>query len=126
VPQAALQSFDIVDAGDGSRTVNWTRSGAGAELALPPQLLFSLNGSTYTSAGAMTRVATGWRMTGFVPPLDQTFSLRVRGQPACGAFDGSAGLIESTRQFHFRNDTIFVDGFEQAVLFENVTSTVVE
>jgi len=111
-PQPALQLLDIADAGSDGSTVTWARSGAGPELALPPQLLFSLDGSNYTSAGTMDRVASGWRKSGFVPPLDQTFYLRVRGHTGSGAFTGSAGLIESTRQFHLRSDAIFADGFE--------------
>lgn len=112
-PQAALQSLGIAEDGSGGRVVTWARSQAGPELALPPQLLFSLGGGSYTSAGTMERIGGGWRMTGFVPPLDQSFSLRARGSMSSGMANGSGGLVESARQFYIPDsDRIFDDGFE--------------
>jgi uncharacterized delta-60 repeat protein len=112
-PQAALQSLTIVSYTTGGSAITWTRAGAGPELALPPQLLFSLAGSTYSAAGTMQRISNGWRYSGFVPPLHQNFYLRTRGQVSSGYGNGSGGLIESTRQVYLNgNDGIFANGFQ--------------
>jgi len=106
-PQAALQSLDI-----SASAVTWSRSGAGPELALPPTLLFSVLGDVYAPVGSMQRINGGWRLTGFAPPLNQTFYLRARAQLSSGFGNGSGGLIESTRQFFIASDRIFANGFE--------------
>ncbi len=112
-PQAALQSVSIDTYSAGGSSTTWTRSGAGPELALPPQLLFSLNGSTYAPVGTMQRITSGWNYSGFVPPLNQNFYLRTRGQVSSGGTNGSSGLIESTRLLYLTlPDDIFANGFE--------------
>lgn len=115
-PQAALQSLSLVGYTTGGGVVTWARSGAGPELALPPKLLISLNGISYTLASTMQRVGTGWRSTGFSAPLNTNFYLRTQGQASSGRYNGSSGLIESTRQFYVNSsdaiDGIFFDGFE--------------
>ncbi len=62
----------------------------------------------------MQRISGGWQLTGFTPPLNQTFYLRTCAQVSSGAYNGSGGLIESTRQFYIDTpiDRIFADGFE--------------
>ena len=111
--QAALQSLDIIAYTAGSSVISWARAGAGPELALPPQLLFSVAGTTYAPAGVMRRSSNGWRMTGVLPPLNNAFYLRAQGQISSGFGNESSGLIESTRQFFLRgNDGIFFDRFE--------------
>ncbi len=111
-PQTALQSLSIVSYTGGGSSITWTRAEAGPELALPPQLLFSLTDSTYTPVGTMQRISSGWRYSGFVPPLNQNFYLRTRGQVSSGAYN-AGGLIESTRQVYLSvNDGIFANGFE--------------
>ncbi|QBB69067.1 hypothetical protein ELE36_00985 [Pseudolysobacter antarcticus] len=110
-PQAALQSISIVGYTTGGSTITWSRAGAGAELALPPQLLFSLTGSTYASVGTMQRISNGWRYSGFTPPLNQNFYLRTRGQASSSSNSGD--LIESTLQVYLSgNDGIFANGFD--------------
>ncbi|MEO8010246.1 MAG: delta-60 repeat domain-containing protein, partial [Dokdonella sp.] len=107
--QAALQSLEI-----SGTTVTWTRSGAGPDLALPPTLLFSLSGVLYSPVGSMQRISGGWRLTNFTPPPNQIFYLRTRAQVSSGQYNGSSGLIESTRQFFIGPplDGIFANGFE--------------
>lgn len=64
-------------------------------------------------AGTMQRISSGWRYSGFVPPLNQNFYLRTRGQVSSGNDNGSGGLIESTRQVYLNgNDGIFASGFD--------------
>lgn len=112
-PQAALQSLNIIGYTKGDSLITWARSGAGPELSLPPQFLFSVDGTTYAPAGTMQRTSSGWRSIGFVPPLSDNFYLRAQGQVSSGRNNGSSGLIESTRQFYLNgNDGIFIDGFE--------------
>ncbi|QBB69066.1 hypothetical protein ELE36_00980 [Pseudolysobacter antarcticus] len=113
MPQAALQSIRIVGYTAGGSAIVWTRAGAGPEMSLPPQLLFSLAGSTYGAVGTMQRISNGWRYSGFTPQLNQTFYLRTRGQVSSGQDNGSGGLIESTVQVYLSgNDGIFANGFE--------------
>ncbi|QBB69068.1 hypothetical protein ELE36_00990 [Pseudolysobacter antarcticus] len=112
-PEASLQSVNIVGYSNGASAITWNRAGAGPELALPPQLLFSLAGSTYGAVGTMQRINNGWRYSGFVPPLNQNFYLRTRGQVSSGEYNGSGGLIESTVQVYLSgNDGIFANGFD--------------
>jgi uncharacterized delta-60 repeat protein len=113
-PQSALQSLDLFDYAAGN-SITWTRSGAGPQVALPPQLLFSVTGETYASLGAMFPVSGGWRHTGFIPPRDQNFYLRVRAQINSSENNGSGGVIESTREFHLSgasSDGLFADDFD--------------
>jgi uncharacterized delta-60 repeat protein len=114
-PEAALQSLTLISYSRGGSMVTWLRSGAGPELVLPPQLLFSQDGHTYAEVGTMQRIAGGWRYTGFSPPSGQPGYLRVRGRASSGEFNGSGGLIESTLQFGDGSegiDGVFASGFE--------------
>jgi uncharacterized delta-60 repeat protein len=108
-PEAALQSLQF----SGS-TVTWMRSGSSPELSLPPQLLFSLDGNTFTPLGAMSRIAGGWSYNyATLPPIGQPFYLRTNGEVVSGQFNTSHGVVESTRQL-FVADKIFAGGFEVA------------
>jgi hypothetical protein len=112
-PQAALQSLTIASYTSGGSTITWARAGAGPELALPPQLLFSLTGNIYSPVGTMQRSSSGWRYSGFAAPLHQNFYLRTRGDVSSGIYNGSGGLIESTRRVYLNgNDGIFANGFD--------------
>ena len=106
--EPAVQSLSIAD--DGSQ-VTWSRSGSGPELALPPQLSLSLDGSNFSLVGTMQHVNGGWQRVGFSAPLNTMFYLRARGQVSSGLYNGSVGLIEMTRQFYL-SDHIFINGFE--------------
>ena len=111
--QAALQSLNILDYTAGGSAITWARAGAGPELALPPKVLFSLDGANFAPTGTMKRIGNGWQHIGFVPPLSGIFYLRTQGQVSSGNGNGSSGLIESTRKFYLNgNDGIFIDGFE--------------
>ncbi len=113
MPQSALQSLSVTGYTAGGSVITWKRSGAGPELLLPPQLLFSLGGSTFAPVATMQRIDGGWRATGFAPPLASNFSLRTRAQPNYGHFNGSTGLIERTRRFYLdNNDGIFTNDFD--------------
>ena len=105
-PDASLQSLTL----NGS-TVTWGRGGAGPELALPPTLEFSLDGTTYVPAGTLSRIPGGWRGGGVTQPVGQMFYLRVRVAVSSGQGNGSQGQIETVRQF-FGDDRIFADGFD--------------
>jgi uncharacterized delta-60 repeat protein len=114
-PQAALQSLALVRYSRGGSVVTWLRSGAGPEMVLPPQLLFSQDGDTYTEVGTLQRIGGGWRYAVFAPPSGQPGYLRVRGRTSSGEYNGSGGLIESTLQFGDGSegiDGVFVSGFE--------------
>ncbi len=108
-PQPVLQAIEV----DGSG-VTWMRAGPGPELALPPQLLISTDNDEYEPVGSMHRIDGGWRHDGFAPPPGHAvYWLRVRGQVRSGAFNGSGGLIETTRIVHaLASDDIFANGFE--------------
>ncbi len=61
----------------------------------------------------MQRIGNGWRYSSFVPPLNQNFYLRTRGQVSSVNFNGSGGLIESTLQAYLGgNERLFADGFD--------------
>jgi hypothetical protein len=89
--------------------VTWTRGGNGPELAQPPTILFSANGTAFAAIGTMARVAGGWQAT--VPhDLHGTpFYLRADGVTSTGAGNGSLGAVSSPVLF---SDTIFADGFD--------------
>jgi uncharacterized delta-60 repeat protein len=108
-PDAAQQAIEV-----GGSVVTWMRAGPGPELALPPQLLISTDNDAYEPVGTMQRIDGGWRYEGFTPPPNHdVYWLRVRGQVRSGAFNGSGGLIESTRIVHVHgSDAIFANGFE--------------
>ena len=105
-PQAALQCLRVNGA-----AVNWSRYGAGPELALPPQLSVSTDGMNYSVVGTMQRVADGWRYDEFTQPLDEVFHVRVRGSITSGYDTRSQSVIEYTQQF-VGDDGVFGDGFE--------------
>ena len=93
-------------------TVTWLRSGSGAELVVPPQLLFSGDGIHFSQIATFERVAGGWAVPGFPPPpAGETVWLRARGQVATGYRNASTGLIESTLMIR-RGDYVFANGFE--------------
>lgn len=89
--------------------VTWTRGGAGPEVALPPQLLYSSDGVNYAALGAMTRIAGGWRYDvphAFAGPA---FYVKARGVVVEGAGNGAQGRIDSPV---YGNDLVFANGFE--------------
>jgi hypothetical protein len=93
--------------------VIWKRSGAAPELSLPPTLAYSTDESSYVQLGTMARVSDGWRVDGFVPPLQQNFYLRAQGTISTGRSNASGSLIESTlRTYLDGNEGIFYDKFE--------------
>ena len=89
--------------------VTWTRNGAGPELAQPPILMHSSNGTTYTSAGTMNRISTGWQFTAPYNVAGTPFYLRADAYTSSGAGNGSAGRISSPV---YVSDRIFANGFE--------------
>jgi hypothetical protein len=110
-----VQSLALIRYSRNGSVVTWKRSGAGPELAQPPQLLFSHAGDSYVEVGTMQRIGGSWRYDGFTPPQDQTGYVRVRGRTSSGFSLGSGGLIESTLQFGDGSegvDGIFVGGFD--------------
>jgi hypothetical protein len=94
----------MIDYTTGGSVITWKRFAVGPEVILPPQVLFSLDGSAYTPAGAMQRVSGGWRAGGLVPPLNTVFYLRTHSQLSSGSGNGSSGALESTRQFYVDGD----------------------
>ena len=106
--------LQLITNGIGDSRIFWLRSGPGPELALPPGILFSIDGDHWATIGTMNRVDGGWAFEGFVPPQDTTFYLRAQGQVSVGG--KSSSLIESTRQFYLTtddfDDTIFANGFD--------------
>jgi len=89
--------------------VTWTRSGAGPEFVLPPQLLHSGDGVNYSVLGAMTHVAGGWQYTVPQAFAGPAFYVKARGTIAEGAGNGALGRIDSTA---WSNDRIFANGFD--------------
>ncbi|MEO8802473.1 MAG: hypothetical protein ABI304_02390 [Rudaea sp.] len=96
-------------ASGGNAIVTWTRSGSGPELAQPPVLMHSNNGTTYTSVGTMTRISTGWQFTAPYNVAGAPFYLRADAYTSSGAGNGSAGRIDSPV---YVSDRIFANGFE--------------
>ena len=93
----------------GNVIVTWTRSGTGPELAQPPILMHSSNGVTYTGAGTMTRISSGWQFTAPYNVAGTPFYLRADAYTSSGAGNGSAGRISSPV---YVSDRIFANGFE--------------
>ena len=87
----------------------WTRSGDGPELALPPTLMHSGDGVTYTAVGPMARIANGWQATANYNVNGAPFYLKAVGTTSNGAGNGSSGQVASPIYF---SDRIFADGFE--------------
>jgi len=91
-------------------TVTWLRSGAAAEVALPPTLFYSNDNNTYAPLGAMARISGGWQYSGLTPPVGQYYWLRTQAPTASGLDNGSQGAIQETHTFYLTDD-IFMDGF---------------
>jgi uncharacterized delta-60 repeat protein len=107
-PEATVSTLTGQASGS-SVIVTWTRSGSGPELAQPPVLMHSTNGVSYTSAGTMTRIGTGWQITAPYNVNGTPFYLRADGYTSGGAGNGSAGRIHSPV---YVSDRIFADDFE--------------
>ncbi len=89
--------------------VTWTRTGGGAELGAAPILEHSTAGVTYTSAGTMTHIATGWQITAPYNLAGAPFYLRAQSFASAGAVNGSISRVTSPV---FVSDRIFANGFE--------------
>jgi uncharacterized delta-60 repeat protein len=89
MPQVAQQSLSIGGYAADPSAVTWARSGAGPELALPPQLLFSPDGKTYIPVAAMQRVTAA----GAIPI---TFRHETR-LSTCARVDRSARVMRTVR-----------------------------
>ena len=109
VPDAALQSLEVI--GD---QVRWSMSGGIQQPAMPPQLQFSLDGSNFVTVATMQPMAGGWQVSGFEPPHQQAFYLRVLAQVQQGYRNGSMGQMRSpVHQFYVTRDRLFADRFKQ-------------
>ena len=106
VPEAAQQSLVV----NGS-TVTWLRSGAAAEVALPPTLFYSSDNSTYAPLGAMARISGGWQYSGLTPPVAQYYWLRAQAPTPSGNDNSSQGVVQSYAGEFYLPDDIFKDGF---------------
>jgi len=95
--------------GSGSVTMTWMRGGAGSELAQAPLLQRSSDGTNFTTATTMTRIAGGWKATTSGDVHGTPFYLRALGTTADGAGNASRGQVASPLWF---SDTIFADGFD--------------
>lgn len=87
----------------------WTRNGDGPELALPPTLMHSSDGLTYTAVGPMARIANGWQATANYNVNGTPFYLQAVGLTSNGTDNGSSGGVASPA---YASDRIFADGFE--------------
>jgi len=108
-PEAALQSLQVVVPGNGAGVVTWARSGAAPELAQPPLLLSSTDGTNFTAEGTMQYHDGIWRFDDFVPPPNRNFWLRTQARASSGRFNGSSGMVQSTRQAYVRRDVLDVE-----------------
>lgn len=89
----ASQSLTVPDL---SR-VYWERADAAPEVEQVTFELSSNNGSSWTSLGAVTRVAGGWLRSGLSLPASGR--IRARGRTAGGKHNSSSGIVESIAQF---------------------------
>ncbi|MCB1077937.1 MAG: delta-60 repeat domain-containing protein, partial [Verrucomicrobiae bacterium] len=91
----ALQMLEIPS---GSQ-VSWLRGGAGPELSRASFDLSTDGGTTWTPLGEAARVGStaDWELTNLSLPTSGT--LRARGIPTGGVFNGSQSLIEQTASF---------------------------
>ncbi|MBS0569195.1 MAG: delta-60 repeat domain-containing protein [Proteobacteria bacterium] len=96
-------------ASGGNTIATWTRSGGGAELPLPPVLLYSTDGVNYATVGTMTRIANGWQYTAPYNVAGAPFYLQATAITSGGANNGSPGRINSPI---YVSDRIFANGFE--------------
>jgi hypothetical protein len=111
VPDAAIDALEV----DGNRVV-WTRMGSAPELITDPLLELSLDGTNFSVVGSMTRSASqAWRRQNVsLPPVGQTYWLRVSGMVAGGIGNGSSSAVQRFRIFHRTSPTgpLFANGFE--------------
>ena len=108
VPDAAAQSLSVAGS-----TAAWIRSGSSPELTGTPRLQISSDGQNFSDVGILSRTSGGWRRVGLVlPPVGQSYYLRVRGQVAGGISNGSKSIVESTALFFSASDMIFANGFD--------------
>lgn len=103
----------------GTSQIDWARGGAAPEVE---QVTFDTwNGTGWTSRGAATRVAGGWRRTGL--SIAAGGWVRARGRAVGGRYNGSSGLVEQIVSY----GTVFPDvALEQpsgTTLVDGVSST---
>jgi hypothetical protein len=89
--------------------IKWYRLGDGPELAQAPLLLHSTDGTNFSVAGPMVRIANGWEASASYDVHGALFYLQVLGTTSNGAQNGSPGQVMSEV---YTNDIIFGWGFE--------------
>jgi uncharacterized delta-60 repeat protein len=83
---AATQTLSVT----GTTQIDWMRGGSSPEVE---QVTFETwNGTGWTSRGAATRIAGGWRRTGL--SIAAGGWVRARGRTVGGRYNGSTGLVE--------------------------------
>jgi len=100
---------------DAQRTALWTQGKASPAVVRPPVLELSLDGTTFTEVGSMTRFGTFWSLSKVPVPTGMPFYLRVRAYTAGGFYGNGYSLLYSTLQAYSAgapSDRIFANGFE--------------
>ena len=85
-----------------STAIIWTRTGSGPEL---DTVMFeqSLDGTTWSTLGAGSRLTNGWQITGLILPHKTNLYLRARGFYRCSYYNSSVSICESVRLFYLPN-----------------------
>ncbi|MCK9539109.1 delta-60 repeat domain-containing protein, partial [Dokdonella sp.] len=97
--------------------VRWMRAGSSPELGAPPILYRSTDaGATWTTLGAMGRIAGGWEKAGIPPLVDEPYILRAEGLVPGGLGGNSQGRVGTQAEYLFA-DLLFADGFEEGSRF---------
>ncbi len=89
----------------------WLRSGAAAELALPPMVEISPDGSSYSGRFPMRRIAGGWRLDRLPIDVGEQVYLRISGESVGGSGAASRSRTERVLR-HVLTDHIFRHGFD--------------
>jgi uncharacterized delta-60 repeat protein len=89
----ATESLTIVSPGE----IRWLRGGSAPEVRDVTFELSTDGGASWTRLVDGERTTGGWGTTGFTLP--ESGRIRARGRTACGHYNGSSGLVESTLAF---------------------------
>jgi len=99
---AAIQNLAV---NSSATAISWTRTGSGPEL---DTVTFekSLDGTTWSTLGAGSRLTNGWQITRLNLPRNTNLYLRAYGFYRCGNYNDSVSVCESVRLFYLPNRCI--------------------
>jgi uncharacterized delta-60 repeat protein len=102
--EAALENLSVSNDGE---TITWMRSQSGPEV-YDVRFWGSVNGTDWTYLGSGTRIAGGWELAGQSLTYNQIGYVAAEGKAYGAMYNGSIGIVGSTRQYYNAGYTLTV------------------